>query len=50
MKVLIVDDQTLIRDGLVTICEHLPTSTSSAPPATARRRSRLLPNAHRTWC
>lgn len=24
MKVLIVDDQTLIRDGLVTICEHLP--------------------------
>jgi DNA-binding NarL/FixJ family response regulator len=23
MKVLIVDDQTLIRDGLVTICEHL---------------------------
>ncbi|MFE7712680.1 response regulator [Streptomyces sp. NPDC057486] len=24
MKVLIVDDQTLIRDGLVTICERLP--------------------------
>lgn len=23
MRVLIVDDQTLIRDGLVTICEHL---------------------------
>ncbi|MGZ4595256.1 MAG: response regulator transcription factor, partial [Actinomycetes bacterium] len=24
MKVLIVDDQALIRDGLATICEHLP--------------------------
>ncbi|MFF0751778.1 response regulator [Streptomyces sp. NPDC004267] len=24
MKVLIVDDQTIIRDGLVTICERLP--------------------------
>ncbi|MFE2715277.1 response regulator [Streptomyces mirabilis] len=24
MKVLVVDDQTLIRDGLVTICERLP--------------------------
>lgn len=24
MKLLIVDDQALIRDGLVTICERLP--------------------------
>jgi len=24
MRLLIVDDQTLIRDGLVTICERLP--------------------------